>query len=62
MIEIIRNGTKKRIDCNECGCLFSYEADDVEHKEVPSWKGGMITNSFIRCPQCHQEIRLSSKR
>lgn len=25
MIKIIKPGTKEKISCNSCGCLFSYE-------------------------------------
>lgn len=30
MIEIIKPGTKEKISCNSCGCLFSYEKEDIE--------------------------------
>lgn len=55
MIEIIKQGTKKKCTCKECGCIFTYEAEDVK---------GKITNffstdySYINCPQCNNEIRL----
>lgn len=30
MIEIIKPGTKEKISCKSCGCLFSYEKEDIE--------------------------------
>lgn len=30
MIKIIKPGTKEKISCNSCGCLFSYEKEDIE--------------------------------
>lgn len=32
MIKIIRKGTRKVQECKECGCLFSYEEEDVKTK------------------------------
>lgn len=31
MIKIIEHGTIKRKRCENCGCLFSYEKEDVEY-------------------------------
>lgn len=30
MIKIIERGTRKEQRCENCGCLFSYEAIDIE--------------------------------
>ena len=46
MIEIIKPGTKEKISCNSCGCLFSYE------KEI----------KYITCPQCNEKIELEATR
>jgi len=46
MIEIIKCGTKKTHKCNECGCLFSYEEEDVN-------VGVFNAVDTIQCPQCN---------
>lgn len=43
MIKIIERGTRTVVRCNECGCKFSYEDEDVVH--------GCVT-----CPQCGVDI------
>ena len=29
MIKIIKKGTKKNQECDFCGCIFSYEEEDI---------------------------------
>lgn len=58
MIKIIKQGTRQRKNCEFCGCLFSYDAEDVEnHKEYIG--GG---KRFVKCPQCGEEISLLQTR
>ena len=62
MIEIIKLGTKKTCTCNECGCYFSYEDEDVETRYTSSNVFGVVANlptNVIKCPQCDTEIILS---
>ena len=33
MIEILRVGTKKQIECQECGALLRYEEGDIKTSE-----------------------------
>lgn len=63
MIKIIKPGTKKTAECENCGCLFSYEPDDVckerrciNDSPLKSYK------TYICCPQCDQKIVLSQTR
>lgn len=49
MIEIIKPGTKEKISCKSCGCLFSYEKEDIEIK-------------YITCPQCNEKIELEATK
>ena len=59
MIEIIKRGTKKTCTCNECGCYFSYEDEDVETVYTTSNVFGVKTNlakNAVKCPQCDTEI------
>ena len=65
MIEIIKRGTKKTHRCNECGCLFSYEEEDVETRYTSSNVFGVVANlatNIIKCPQCDTEIILSQTK
>lgn len=57
MIKIIEHGTRKEQRCESCGCLFSYEAIDIE-------KGSneRCLYSFVTCPQCKKEIVLEAVR
>lgn len=55
MIEIIKPGTKKKCTCEECGCIFTYEAEDIE-STVHGLYGAEY--SYIKCPQCGNEIHL----
>ena len=62
MIEIIKRGTKKTCTCDNCGCFFSYEKEDIEYKNhaKPLWGARIVysTTDFIKCPQCDTEIIL----
>ena len=57
MIKIIRKGTRKIQECKECGCLFSYEEEDVKKKSDCL---GMLVyyEKYINCPQCKKNITL----
>lgn len=62
MIEVIRKGSLKRIECGNCGSLLRYNAnEDVQKTQEPSWQGGMYTKEFIKCPVCGEELVLSAE-
>lgn len=63
MIKIIKRGTRKTCTCNECGCIFSYEDEDIE---VESYHALDITQmgcdsreEYVLCPQCDEKVILS---
>lgn len=58
MIKIIEPGTKKIVYCDECGCKFSYEKEDVQN--TANNFGGY--KKFVLCPQCHKEKILEQTR
>lgn len=65
MIEIIKRGTKKTHKCSECGCIFSYENEDVETTYTSSDVCGVVANlakNVIKCPQCDTEIILGQTK
>ena len=60
MIEVIRKGTLKKIECYGCGSLLRYDAEkDVQKKEEPSSLNHVYEYEFIKCPVCGEELILS---
>ena len=60
MIKIIEPGTIiKKKQCKNCGCLFSYEREDIEHIIHFDSKGYYAFGyDYIICPQCKKAIQL----
>ena len=62
MIKIIKTGTRKQIECKECGCLFSYEEEDIRTKNnrANSFDPLSVTtyDKYIECPQCSAKINM----
>ena len=55
MIEIIKKGTKTKTNCNTCGCIFTYEYEDVQIEEG-KYRGSAA--QYITCPQCSERVYL----
>lgn len=55
MIRIIKHGTKRVNECNNCGCIFQYEKEDIKVEQA-GWNEYTYT---ICCPDCKQEIKTS---
>lgn len=51
MIQVIRYGNKKRIVFPDCSCVFTYQKEDVRHKQT----GVNEFEGFVRCPDCGKE-------
>ena len=70
MKTILKAGTKRKTTCEECGCLFSFETEDIYHFEyhndnddftqVEGFKHGY--KMFVTCPQCEHEVVLEATR
>lgn len=61
MIKIIEPGTKKIAICNDCGCKFSYEKEDVQ--TTPFDPLGLVEQEeFVICPQCHKRYTVRTMR
>lgn len=56
MVTIIEKGTKHKQKCENCGCLFSYEDEDIDVHYT--WL--VPTKECIKCPQCGNDILLKS--
>lgn len=56
MIKIIELGTIRKQKCQRCGCLFSYENEDIKHStnfaSITSYSCGY---DYIICPQCEKK-------
>ena len=47
MIKVIKHGIFNLCTCISCGCVFSFEKEDVELKEINGyWTSG------VTCPEC----------
>lgn len=55
MIKVIKHGNKKIVKCEECGCVFSYEKEDVEVEQT----GVNEYFSYVVCPDCTQKKQLN---
>ena len=62
MIEIIRPGTKKKIECEECGAILRYEQEDVQTGAVLISPLSTGSKKYIVCPQCNYKIVLEATR
>ena len=65
MIKIIEYGTIKKQRCNNCGCLFSYEEEDVKERTINdsfNSLGGVYCTNYVVCPQCKKSIDLTAIR
>lgn len=50
MIKIIKHGTRDTRECEKCGCLFSFDEEDI--------LGGHGLRKHIECPQCRHDLTL----
>lgn len=62
MIKIIKPGNKKKINCNACGCLFSYEKEDVEYGDIFRISPITTKGMYVTCPQCKEKIVLEATK
>lgn len=60
MIKIIKKGTRQKIECEECGCYFSFDEEDIE--KAPSALSLLSSKAkTIVCPQCENAIYLDAE-
>lgn len=66
MIKIIKRGTKKTCTCKNCGCVFSYEDEDIEvetyHALDIMQMGDDSYKEYVQCPQCDEEVILKQTK
>lgn len=61
MIKIIKPGTIRKQKCQRCGCLFSYENEDVITERNEHMLQG-FKEDYIFCPQCNTKIKLGGTK
>lgn len=54
MIRVIKHGTKRTIECKNCGCVFEYEKEDINTIQT----GYNEYKYYIDCPDCKQEAEI----
>lgn len=60
MIDVIKKGSVKKVECNEYGSLLRYdEKEDVQTTQQKS-ELGTFTKKFIVCPECGCELVLGA--
>lgn len=62
MIKIVKKGTKKNQECDFCGCIFSYEEEDIIKTYEEGTFGYVCVEDSIYCPQCKKEIILKGTK
>lgn len=62
MVEIIKEGTKNRVECGNCGTLLSYRKEDIKEREEFLRQRDSYIQKYITCPQCDDRIILNSQR
>ena len=62
MIKITEPGTRIVTSCENCGCKFSYENEDIENDGLLSNNLVFLGKTWVVCPQCGKEIVLSTTR
>lgn len=58
MIKVLRKGTRKQIECENCGALLQYEETDIIKEELRFNE----YVKYITCPQCFSNICVEATR
>lgn len=60
MIEVIQHGSKRRVTCESCGCIFTYEEEDTATTLTSQIT--LISQiewvRFVICPDCGEKVLL----
>ena len=54
MIKVIEHGRLRRSTCYTCGCIFTFEKQDVEIEQVSAITS--TSKRFVKCPDCGEKI------
>lgn len=53
-IRVIKHGTKRVVECINCGCLFEYEKEDINSVQL---KYNEYKN-YVVCPDCRDKVEV----
>ena len=56
MKKIIKKGTRDIRECESCGCLFSFDEEDIEITR----RRKKETEKYVICPQCDHKVIILS--
>ena len=62
MIQVLREGTRNRIECDYCGALLAYDKEDIQKEEIHWGPSYYKITRFLFCPQCKNKIILGATR
>jgi len=55
MINIIKSGKKVHIIECKCGCVFSFEKEDIKDIHMNDYLNGVFINeTVVYCPECRK--------
>ena len=52
MINVIEHGRCRRRTCYICGCIFTFEKQDIEIEQIST----ITSKRFVKCPDCGEKI------
>lgn len=58
MIKVIKHGTKRTAVCEKCGCIFSFEEEDINTVHM----GMNEYQNEVPCPECGNRVRALGHR
>lgn len=66
MIKIIEHGTRTVTECENCGCRFSYEQEDIKNEYGPGLddklRKAQYKSEYVTCPQCNKKLYITKVR
>lgn len=54
-IKIIKHGGRRKVECLNCGCIFSYEKEDI--RTVTIGYNEYVDNVY--CPECGEKLKVA---
>ena len=63
MVEIIKKGDKRLVDCFDCGSILKFDAPDIYRDKTQSYDYdvGESYDYYVVCPECKEKVYVTSK-
>lgn len=58
MVEILKHGNKKIIECTLCGAKLRYSKEDEKQETVQDTPTYSYFKSYVVCPDCGEKITI----